>query len=223
MGQRMAASFRKTLAFCEPFYRIEYLEGVSDLAIAERQIVFNLNDHPIRICAAGETRDPMDVLLPSRRSSVFSSFVLEQADRLLCIQLAGSDTLYGSHPRSSPIRARWMHASTLFSFGNSKGPDLWRSDKERLGNTSFNLWFASAHTNCGIHQEHGFRELHTQIFGLGRMQMFRTNTNESLFQEVFMCPGHTHDPFYDANCRYPWHQYYADTECVWLAIEFHKE
>jgi hypothetical protein len=25
------------------------------------------------------------------------------------------------------------------------------------------------------------------------------------------------------NCEfiYPWHQYYADTDCIWLAIEYH--
>jgi hypothetical protein len=43
--------------------------------------------------------------------------------------------------------------------------------------------------------------------------------HSSIYQEVFMSPGYTHEPFYNDKGKYPWHAYYADTDCIWLAIE----
>jgi len=40
-----------------------------------------------------------------------------------------------------------------------------------------------------------------------------------------MPPGFTHDPFFmvgsDRSFSYPWHRYYADTDCIWMAVELH--
>jgi hypothetical protein len=70
-----------------------------------------------------------------------------------------------------------------------------------------------------------FLEVHTQIHGLGRMQKFREHHEETLYEDVLMPVGFTHDP----SCRvagpnsweYPWHRYYSDTDSIWLAIELH--
>lgn len=56
-----------------------------------------------------------------------------------------------------------------------KNAPLWRSEKERIGNLEFNLWYAHAGTHCGIHNQHDFPEVHTQIYGIGRMQKFHVN------------------------------------------------
>jgi hypothetical protein len=101
-----------------------------------------------------------------------------------------------------------------------KGLDFYRSEKDKINSVEFNLWFAGKNTNCGLHKhEVGFREVHTQVFGIGRMQKFHKNDFSSIYQDVFMSPGYTHEPFYDAAGRYPWHQYRADTDCIWLAAE----
>lgn len=88
-----------------------------------------------------------------------------------------------------------------------------------------NLWWAPSETDCSIHNEHSFLELHTQIHGIGRMQKFRERDAASLYEDVVMAPGMTHEPFarvsQDRTWEYPWHRYYADTDCVWLAIELH--
>ena len=38
-----------------------------------------------------------------------------------------------------------------------------------------------------------------------------------------MLPGYTHDPFFVLSNKggfsYPWHRYYAETDCIWMAIE----
>ena len=88
-----------------------------------------------------------------------------------------------------------------------------------------NLWWSPGDTDCFIHNEHPFLEVHTQIHGLGRMQKFRERDAATLYEDVPMPIGYSHDPF----CRvtgknqwtYPWHRYYADTDSVWLAIELH--
>jgi hypothetical protein len=89
-----------------------------------------------------------------------------------------------------------------------------------------NLWFSPEQTDCGIHNEHAFIEVHTQIAGLGRMQKFDTKSHETLYEDQLLSPGTTNPiPFgadVDGELVYPWHQYRADTDCVWLALEYHE-
>jgi hypothetical protein len=97
---------------------------------------------------------------------------------------------------------------------------------DRGFNVLANLWFAPAGTDCGIHNEHDFLETHTQIHGAGRMQKFTAPRHDALYEDVPMSPGATHDPFCGTagdQFRYPWHQYRADTDCVWLAVEYHAQ
>lgn len=88
-----------------------------------------------------------------------------------------------------------------------------------------NLWFSPADTDCGIHREHAFIETHTQLLGIGRMQKFTENTHTSLFEDQILAPGQTQTSIFgrwhQAKLAYPWHQYHADTDVVWLAVEYH--
>ncbi len=100
-----------------------------------------------------------------------------------------------------------------------------------LGRSAFtvrlNLWYSPADTACGIHNEHDFIEVHTQLFGRGRMQKFRLKDEFTKYEEHLTSVGNTNPAHF---CRehagrfvYPWHQYYADTDCLWLAIEYHAD
>jgi hypothetical protein len=91
-----------------------------------------------------------------------------------------------------------------------------------------NLWFAPAQTDCFIHNKHSFIEIHTQILGSGRMQKFKAQDHSTLYEDILMAPGYTTPiPF----CKieeptkyvYPWHQYFSDNDCIWMAIEYHPE
>lgn len=88
-----------------------------------------------------------------------------------------------------------------------------------------NLWFSPAGTACGIHNEHDFIEVHTQVVGSGRMQKFHARSAETMYEELVISVGNTHPPHFcrevDGRFSYPWHQYFADTDCVWLAVEYH--
>jgi hypothetical protein len=110
-----------------------------------------------------------------------------------------------------PVSAFTQHAS------ESTSPRRYR--------LKLNLWFTPEETDCGIHTGHQFLEVHTQILGTGHMQKFRENKADTLYEDVLMPPGFTHDPFFtvrnDRSFSYPWHRYYADTDCIWMAVELH--
>jgi hypothetical protein len=99
------------------------------------------------------------------------------------------------------------------------------SPSPRRYRLKLNLWYTPEETDCGIHTGHKFLEVHTQILGTGRMQKFRQNSADTLYEDVLMPPGFTHDPFFvlanDRGFSYPWHRYYADTDCIWMAVELH--
>jgi len=99
------------------------------------------------------------------------------------------------------------------------------SPSPRRYRIKLNPWYTPEETDCGIHTGHQFLEVHTQILGTGHMQKFRENNSDTLYEDVVMPPGFTHDPFFtvanDRSFKYPWHRYYADTDCVWLAVELH--
>lgn len=133
-------------------------------------------------------------------------------------------------------------------YGGEGKPVLLKSDQEEIGTLSLNLsnvfhhaeaegpeskfmlranlWFSPAGTDCGIHNEHDFIEIHTQISGFGRMQKFSARDHGGLYEEQLLSPGATNPvPFCvesDTSFVYPWHQYRADTDCIWLALEYHR-
>ncbi|MCA5923098.1 hypothetical protein [Curtobacterium oceanosedimentum] len=88
-----------------------------------------------------------------------------------------------------------------------------------------NLWFSPAGTDCGIHNVHPFIEVHTQITGTGRMQKFDDKRHDTIYEDQQLSPGTTNPiPFcidLDGEFTYPWHQYRADSDCIWLALEYH--
>ena len=53
------------------------------------------------------------------------------------------------------------------------------------------------------------------------MQKFHSNDFKSIYEDVHMAPGFTHNPFAGVKDNgYGWHQYYSDTDCIWMAIEY---
>ncbi len=58
------------------------------------------------------------------------------------------------------------------------------------------------------------------------MQKFKAQDYGTLYEDMLMSPGFTTVvPFCQVEDNnqyiYPWHQYYADTDCIWMAIEYH--
>jgi hypothetical protein len=93
------------------------------------------------------------------------------------------------------------------------------------------MWFTPLQTHCGIHNQHNFIEIHTQISGVGRMVKFSNQNYMDIYECQHMSPGNTQSHAYciieeavkDRNLlkfSYPWHEYYSDTDCIWLVTEF---
>ncbi|MFJ6701111.1 hypothetical protein ACIQM4_34360 [Streptomyces sp. NPDC091272] len=130
-------------------------------------------------------------------------------------------------PRDTPLwkspqdGGATVHLDPAHLLGESELPGPTQEFEIKL-----NLWYAPAGTDCFIHNQHDFIEVHTQVHGLGRMQKFTAHDHGTLYEDLRMSPGYTTpDPFCatgpDGSFQYPWHQYYADTDCVWLAVEYH--
>lgn len=134
-------------------------------------------------------------------------------------------------PEDVPLyKSRQFEVGTVkfdpyFVTGQSDFVDESRIEKFKV---KVNLWFCPPLTNCQIHNCHTqpeMLEVHTQVHGTGRMQKFNSKDFDDLYEDVFMPPGFTHSPFTGVHetgsFYYGWHQYYSDTECIWMANEFH--
>ncbi|MEP2785068.1 MAG: hypothetical protein ABJO67_06295 [Pseudoruegeria sp.] len=155
-------------------------------------------------------------------------------------------------PRAEALRPGWLALSDLPGMAGqeeTKGVQLFRSPRDRVATISarpdqlspalpperpllwgvfMNLWFAPAGTECLIHNNHPFLEYHVQISGQGTMQKFRNSDPSTLYEEQLLTPGMNHDvysvrPAGDGTYHYPWHQYFANTDCIWLAVEMIPE
>jgi len=201
----------KTLNFSEPFLTVEHISYEDDYEINEKSIIVNTDLDPLNI-----DENELHYL----KSMVCARTYVPKVKSMLVISVINEDYM-GRNPGVDDeiIRNNWLHVFDLFNVPQLKHTTLWRSQKETVGNLEMNLWYAPEDTHCGIHNQHDFLEVHTQIYGIGRMQKFQRNDFNSLYQEVYMSPGYTHNPFYSNTGKYPWHQYYADSDCIWLAIE----
>lgn len=90
-----------------------------------------------------------------------------------------------------------------------------------------NLWFSPAGTSCGRHRVHPFLEFHTQVAGLGAMEKFAGADAAAAYEEQLLAPGSSGAAAFSAfdpttrTYTYPWHQYRALTDALWLAVEYH--
>jgi hypothetical protein len=238
----------KPLNFSGPHIEATYVENVRDYYIKNARIVANphMSDayvgQPVRnIIPAFSSTILKDITIEKAASLI----VLEVKDptNIGNIILEKDWVLYGDTLGDVPSNA---HTNDL---PFPKNTPLWKSPQDKAAiievnpyamtkqleassqKQSFlvklNLWFAPSHTNCFIHNKHDFIETHTQIFGRGSMQKFKAQDYSTLYEDMLMSAGFTTAvPFCQvlANNRYiyPWHQYYAETDCVWMAVEYHS-
>lgn len=222
-----------TLSFSNELIRAQTVTSVRDYAV-EGAVVVNLSSSPI------ETGGVVPGIVPPWRSTFLADAKILAAERVAIVSVPTPANLGGL-----PLFGwRWygdlnkkfgrnlpLYVSPQESVGRVE-VDPWfltnqvQIERERLEfEVKLNLWWAPPETDCSIHIEHPFLELHSQIYGVGRMQKFRERDAATLYEDVRMAPGMTHEPFARMTAKqsweYPWHRYYADTSCVWLAIEFH--
>lgn len=236
----------RQLAFSGRHVRASLVEHAKDLHVEGRTIVVNLDTKPAYL--AEEPRAVIPALsattVVDSRLEQATAVVLLRVDDTAGI--AGIVDEPGWAHFADVLAQRAPAGAPPPSF--PRQTQLWRSPVDDGGFVSFdpaalldegthghrhrdfrislNLWFAPAGTDCGLHNRHDFIETHAQVSGYGRMQKFRREDHASLYEDVLMSPGYaTPQPFCalgtDPVFHYPWHQYRADTDCVWLVAEYH--
>jgi hypothetical protein len=221
------------LALSNRFVEASYVEQPKDHRIGNRAIVVNPGPAPVWV---GE--EPVR-FIPAFSSTILRETRVESGDSVLVFELRDEEDI------AEIVREPGWNLFADLLPGFPRSVLLYRGPVEDLGvveldqgavlgelptgprsfRVSVNLWFAPAGTDCAIHNEHDFLEIHSQLHGYGRMQKFKERDHATLYEDLRMSPGHTPPvPF----CRstgstfaYPWHQYRADSDCVWLAVEFH--
>lgn len=200
-----------TLQFCEPFFTIKTLHNEQEYRVGEKSIVINLSDSAIKV---------KDKRLDYLKSTIVTRITIENLQKAIIVEEYEKNK---DHDRLfEEIKKQWPMMYDMTKQERHKGILLWRSPKEKIfGNTEINLCYIAANVSTGPHKTHilNFTEVHTQLLGIGKMQKLEENDYSTLYQEVVLAPGITHEPFYNEQAEYPWHQYQSVTDAIYMPIE----
>lgn len=206
------------LQFAEPFFAVKYICDESEYEIGPKSILFNLSRQPVQIRHQGLRFFRSTVITHLKIKTIARSIIIEDFEKNRNL-----DALYAAIKKKWPIVYDATHEQ------RHRGVQLYRSSKVKLGDdTEMNMCFVdSIPLNVGLHRTHWgerpFREVHTQILGVGRMQQCLEQNIATLYREDYMAPGVTHEPMYDEHCEYPWHQYEPVTKGIFMATEMQRE
>ena len=205
----------KKLTLGDPFFSLKIINDKSHYQIEDTTIILNLSDQDIKIREQllGELQSVIvkDVLvLDVKHAIIIEGFSRHEDEAVLIEQ----------------IRRSWPSAYEIRGEERLRGVEHYMSPKIWIGQFGFTLYLSqSVPLNVGLHKDHsfcpipGFREIHTQIIGYGKMQQCRKQDIDTLYLEEYMAPGNTHKPMYDRMGNYPWHQYETITPSVFMAVE----
>ena len=207
------------LDFAEPFFTVTVIENESSFDVQDRSVLLNLSELPIFI--EGQS-------LGQFQSAIFTNITVRQVTKAVLVE--GLDREPDETALCVAIKDAWPSAFEVRGEERLRGISHYMSPKiwiERLGLTIYHS--GSVPLNAGLHKDHafcpvpGFREVHTQLVGFGKMQQCREQDISTLYLEEPMAPGTTHRPMYDDKGRYPWHQFETITPSVFMAVEMLPE
>lgn len=225
----------RPLAFSDQFINAQLVEDAQEFAVAGG-VVINLSNEPLVVA------DSVPTVVPAWKSTILRQGVIARARRAAVIDVRDKMNLGGlvfgdwdwfgnrfaKFPRTTPL-----YISKYDVVGEiTADPYVFSNNPSEVGQVDrysvrLNLWWAPAETDCYIHNEHPFLEIHTQIYGTGRIEMFHERNPATVFRQISLAPGYTHDPFCLVTAQrkwvYPWHRYYSESDALWLAIELHPE
>ncbi|MDJ1185529.1 hypothetical protein [Roseofilum casamattae] len=227
----------KPLNFSSAYIDARYVENVENYHIPHRTIVVNPEETDAYL------KEEHVSIIPAFSSTIVRKTTIEKAKSLLLLEVVDTHNI-----GKIVFEPGWDILGNIIDF--PKDIPLWKSPQDEAGiiavdpyfmarqssqpdrqeqfSLKVNLWYAPSHTDCAIHNQHDFLELHTQVWGQGRMQKFKENNFDSLYEDLVMVEGYTQIvPFCkvgeNQKYTYPWHQYYSDNDCIWMAIEYHPK
>jgi hypothetical protein len=161
---------------------------------------------------------PDGTILGNFQSGLYNGMEFN-GDKLIIIETGSTEV---SDEIADMIRSKWAPVHELFQLEEFKDADFYRSERAQLGDFAFSFWYWGERLPGPIHKDHlpnNFFELHTQVLGTGKMQKFHSNDESTLYEQVLLCPGQTHQPFFDGDMNYPWHRYESISRSILLAVE----
>ena len=196
-----------TLQFSEPFYTIKFIDNEKQYKIDDTSVAINLGASSVVV---------KDRPLAYLKSAIVRNVVINDIQRALVIEgyeKKGADT-----ELFSKIQKQWPLMYDITQEERFKGVPARRSPKEKVENIELCLFFVAARTDVGLHKQHNHLEVHTQLLGYGKMQKFEEKNYDTLYQEEILAPGNTHEPFYNEENVYPWHQYQSISDAIYLYV-----
>ena len=209
----------EALEFAEPFFTVRLVKDEASFQIFERSILLNLAEKPIRV---------QDQKIDYLNSAILTNTSVQAAE--YCVIIERFDERSDQNSLFEEVRKTWPSAWDVRKEARLKGVSHYMSPKVWVGQLGLSMYHsASVPLNVGLHKFHdfcpvpGFREVHTQIVGFGKMQQCIEQDLQTLYLEEPMAPGSTHRPMYDAEGNYPWHQYETITPSIFMAAEMLPE
>ena len=209
----------KSLELAAPFFTVDFVTEEPSLMIAERAIFLNLGVAPVGFEAQQ---------LAPLQSAILAN--VEIRDVETAVVVTGFDTHRSDEELFKAVRKVWPSAFEIRGEERLRGVEHYMSPKVWLGRIGLTMYHSgSVPLKVGLHRDHpfcpvpGFREVHTQIVGVGKMQQCRERDIDTLYLEETMAPGTTHRPMYDAEGNYPWHQFETITPSIFMAVEMLPE
>ena len=211
------------LSFAEPFFSIDYAENEKSCYVTQKSMVINLAEH-----------EQENILLPGDRvilplkAAVVQDITLRNLRRAFIIRDFERCDL--SDPENAAaIRRTWKTLYEMSGLERHRGLPYYKSPKFCIGEgkrrIELNLCYVDeGMVPSGPHRDHdrNFDEVHAQILGYGMMRIYDYEDNTHIHQELNMAPGTVHDKMYDAEGKYPWHEYKSVTPCVYFPIELDR-
>ena len=197
----------KKLRFSEPFYTMKFIDDQQLYEIDDLSIVINLGEKEILV---------KGLPLGRLKSTIVKNVALPDIERAIVVE--GYEPKAPAGDLFAETQKQWPLMHEITGLERFKGIPVRRSPKETADIIDLYLFSVGALTNDGLHKQHDHMEVHTQLLGYGKMQKFEENNYDTLYQEEILAPGAIHEPFYDQEYTYPWHQYQSITDSIYLYI-----
>ena len=230
----MTVNNQRKLAFAGKFVEATLVENVQDYQAFGS--VTNLSNEPMLI--GGDVPG----IVPPWKSTIMKGGTITKAERIAVVNVPDDTNLggvvldgwdwfgnrYDKFPRTNPLYISPYDIVGVVELNPYKFANM-ASDSSFLDqyDIRLNLWWGPAKTDAFLHNEHDFLEIHTQIFGFGRIQIYHECDLSTQYREITVAPGETHDPIVrvvgDREFKYPWHRGWTDTDAIWMAIELHPK
>ncbi len=185
----------------------------------------------------GEISDRIKWILHTFESSVYYTWTIEAITSTLLIifKIKNEDIILNKINVEVEFweycRKNWKQLRKLYDVEWFEKVDLYRSNQVdyEFGweKYKFNLWFCGKETNCRLHNQHNFIEVHTNIAWDWYMQKFWENNLSSLVETVWLLPWNSHRTFNikweieeNGNPKYPFHRWLGGTTWnIWAVVE----